>query len=359
MKHSASDKQQELISLLSEKSLGWLDDAQEQRLQSLMLEFPQVKLIDFELAAADATLSELNDIEPIEGDLYEDLTMDATSYFTDDELKDLVQEHKDKETDIANTQLDDTQPTPYHQPSSGRDDFITEEHILANEELANQTTELRSSPETHSSQHGMTNSASRLIKSDINHDDLDDTKKEHVQLLIEEMHTESEQKTWLRWIIALIVSSIAAYFWISKPDSPSSPTEINNQVEPLVLLSQTAGNITFDWSPSNKNAPLNGELIWDPTAKQGFIKMRNLPLSDDNHRYQLWVVDGERANNTPISAGLFEVKAGQEIIIPIKPSLPIRTLKSAFLSYEISAGATTLQTKNILAKTFIKNKIEN
>jgi anti-sigma-K factor RskA len=75
-----------------------------------------------------------------------------------------------------------------------------------------------------------------------------------------------------------------------------------------------------------------------------------MPVLDaSKETYQLWIVDDERNEKTPVSGGIFNMSGTGEIIIPINAQLRILKPKQFAVSKEKAGGVVVTKPDRIVA----------
>lgn len=120
---------------------------------------------------------------------------------------------------------------------------------------------------------------------------------------------------------------------------------------PAGLLAQDPAAVQLPWKPgpSPNSGTVVGEVVWSQQLQQGVLVFRGLPPCDENHRFQLWIVDGTR-EGAPVDGGLFGIAdAGRETVIPVRAALPIGKPAAFVVTLETKAGAVVSKQEHVVA----------
>ncbi|HMO35735.1 MAG TPA: anti-sigma factor, partial [Gemmatales bacterium] len=118
--------------------------------------------------------------------------------------------------------------------------------------------------------------------------------------------------TWAGWLVAAVL-----LFLVSAPSKTP-------QLSYTQLKERGALAVQGVKGPHGKDA-LQGEFVWDTNTQQGYMKLTGFDVNDPQvSQYQLWIFDErEFTSTTPIDGGVFNVQNKREVIIPIKPNIPV------------------------------------
>lgn len=79
----------------------------------------------------------------------------------------------------------------------------------------------------------------------------------------------------------------------------------------------------------------SARVLWDPTARKGYLWVRNLPPEAQDKDYQLWALAGQ----TPMSAGVFSVGADGTALVPLDTlALPPEPIGAFAITLEPAGG---------------------
>lgn len=116
-----------------------------------------------------------------------------------------------------------------------------------------------------------------------------------------------------------------------------------------LLASRSAVQMPWKAGPSPLRGQVEGDVVWSADSQQGFLRFRGLPPLDDDHRFQLWIVDGNRSG-APVDGGLFAVAdAAVETIVAIRAALPIGAAKAFVVTVEPRGGVVVSKQEHVVA----------
>lgn len=148
----------------------------------------------------------------------------------------------------------------------------------------------------------------------------------------------------LPWLLA--AATIALLLYPHEP-SPMAPAQARD-----ALLHQPAANwVQWPWQAgaAGRDAQVQGDVVWSVDGDEGYLRLRGLPQLDDAHRYQLWIVDSAR-QGPPVDGGLLRVAAtGDEIVVPVRARLPVRSEAAFVLTIEAADGAVVSAQDRVVA----------
>ena len=92
------------------------------------------------------------------------------------------------------------------------------------------------------------------------------------------------------------------------------------------LISTANDLLQVKWADGPTPIPgAEGDVVWSPSLQQGFMRFRGLTANvPTREQYQLWIFDKNQDEKTPIDGGVFDIGAGQEVIIPIQAKLKVQ-----------------------------------
>jgi hypothetical protein len=94
---------------------------------------------------------------------------------------------------------------------------------------------------------------------------------------------------------------------------------------------------------------VSGDVVWDDASQLGFLTFEGLPPLDDEHRFQLWIVDGQR-QGAPIDGGLFAIgKADEPTVVAITAKLPVGRAAAFVVTVEAKAGVVVSAQEHVVA----------
>lgn len=138
------------------------------------------------------------------------------------------------------------------------------------------------------------------------------------------------------WFIVLFIaalmfalSSLAAYF--SKQQEIS--VEMQGQMAVLVdqkatlLLQPDVINTNWLRTLNTDMKDVQGGVVWSSEKQQGVVYFKNLPQSEKNQQYRLWVYDLSKNADSRVSAAQFKQESNSsddEYLVTIQPELSLK-----------------------------------
>lgn len=140
-----------------------------------------------------------------------------------------------------------------------------------------------------------------------------------------EQRTRPAGRSW-GWLAAAACLALAVWAWWPSQgdlDVLESPAAMRSR-----LLAGADDQITrMPWTATEDAAAseASGDVVWNNAQQEGYMRFQGLPANDTGtYQYQLWIFDAARDDRYPIDGGVFDIPAGaEEVIIPIRPGLPI------------------------------------
>jgi anti-sigma-K factor RskA len=136
-------------------------------------------------------------------------------------------------------------------------------------------------------------------------------------------------------IMAMVMLSIALWLYAHRDDLPD-PDDLRAQVE--------AASDKLEWTFAAKPDPAvregaSGSVLWSTEAQAGVLILDGLePTGSGDTQYQLWIVDNER-EGAPVDGGVFDViEASGEVQIPIDAKLVIGDPAAFLITVERPGG---------------------
>jgi anti-sigma-K factor RskA len=151
---------------------------------------------------------------------------------------------------------------------------------------------------------------------------------------------------WLPWAIAAVCALAAVAGWWPRTVAPISLATQYTQ------LASKPGAVTVKWAPTQDPAAkgMSGEIVWDPSSKSGFVRIRGLAKNDAaSNQYQLWIFDKARGDKSPLGAGLFDVASEGEVIVALNASLPVTQAAMFGLTLENAGGSVVPTLEHLVA----------
>jgi hypothetical protein len=153
---------------------------------------------------------------------------------------------------------------------------------------------------------------------------------------------------WMGWAAAAAAVLLAAIGWLRTP-APTTPPTPEARAQALLADPDT---VRIPWAspgdPAGKQA--TGEVIWNNRLQQGFMRISGLAVNDPSQQqYQLWIIDSGRTDPQPVDGGVFDFAAapGQERVIPIRPTLPVRKPAAFAVTIEQPGGVVVSKQERV------------
>jgi Anti-sigma-K factor rskA len=122
------------------------------------------------------------------------------------------------------------------------------------------------------------------------------------------------------WLAAAACLALAIVGWW--PRIAPAPSYAKQRQEMMVHVPD---RIVIPWNPGPDPTGHNasGDVVWSPSLKKGFIRVRGMAVNDPKReQYQLWV--GDENQPKPIDCGVFNVAdSTSDLILPIHAKLPV------------------------------------
>lgn len=157
--------------------------------------------------------------------------------------------------------------------------------------------------------------------------------------------------TFLLGLAAGVALWLALSSALSSRNQQPTLTEQTVTEQRASLLSTDPKAIRVPWKagPSPKSGTVAGEVVWSQDRQQGFLSFRGLPPLDADHRFQLWIVDGNREGD-PVDGGVFAVAdATAETVVPVHAKLPIGKPAAFVVTVETKHGAVVSKQEHVVA----------
>lgn len=117
----------------------------------------------------------------------------------------------------------------------------------------------------------------------------------------------------------------------------------------LLAMDPKALHVAWKPGPSPKSGTVSGEVVWSQERQQGFLTFKGLPPLDDDHRFQLWIVDGNR-EGAPVDGGVFGLaNANAETVVPVQARLSIGKPAAFVVTVETKAGVVVSKQEHVVA----------
>lgn len=135
------------------------------------------------------------------------------------------------------------------------------------------------------------------------------------------------------------------------PQPPKTPTpELTTAQRREQLIASAPDVIQTNWTSAKDDKRFLGDVVWSNAQQKGYVRLRGMPVLDASREtYQLWIIDDERNEKTPVSGGIFNVSSAGEVIIPINAQLRIIKPKQFAISKEEAGGVVVTKPDRIVA----------
>jgi len=167
---------------------------------------------------------------------------------------------------------------------------------------------------------------------------------------------------WLGWasaVVACIALALNLWFTRVQPDPEivkTPPVETPRLLTTAELrdemLKATTDTIKATWAAGNVKgiAGIVGDIVWSDEKQAGYMTFKNLPANDPNaYTYQLWIMDENQGDTTPIDGGTFDVNANGEVVIPINAKLKAKSPHLFAVTMEKPGGVVVSKREKIVA----------
>ena len=126
------------------------------------------------------------------------------------------------------------------------------------------------------------------------------------------------------WVAAAAAVLLAVTAWFPRGAAAPSAQELYAQ------LAASGSATTLSWNDA-ESAGVRGEIVWDQAAQRGVMRFTGLAANDPSSmQYQLWIFDAGRNTSVDngavynaVDGGVFDVRAGGEVYIPVDAKLPV------------------------------------
>jgi anti-sigma-K factor RskA len=140
----------------------------------------------------------------------------------------------------------------------------------------------------------------------------------------------SRRQVWIPWAIAASLALFCAYAMKDEKDLRRRIKHLRerdffSQIQIVPLDSKL------------ESAPRAGAVVvWDGRKQRGVLRVTGLPPNDDEHDYQLWLIDPRYQN--PVNGGVFHFAASGPATVEFEPATPVREAKGFAVSLERKGG---------------------
>lgn len=145
---------------------------------------------------------------------------------------------------------------------------------------------------------------------------------------------------WAGWVVAAGVLAVL----LLRGGGPDPRLERES-------LLAVADALQLDWTATEDPyaGSVSGDVVWSNERQRGFMRFRDLAQNDPAElQYQLWIFDAARPESPPIDGGLFDVPAGEEVIVPIDAQIPVGSPKLFAVTVEKPGGVVVSAQEHII-----------
>jgi hypothetical protein len=142
---------------------------------------------------------------------------------------------------------------------------------------------------------------------------------------------------WAGWAAA--AACLAAAVWAWRPAPVLTPAERR-----AALLAASPFTPRLKVVPKAA-AAAEGDVVWGMCDQEGFLRVTGLPPNDPAvGQYQAWIYDRGRAG-PPVDGGVFDVRAGGEVVVPIRAKLLVGEPREFAVTFERPGGVVVSELK--------------
>ncbi|MEQ1922734.1 MAG: anti-sigma factor [Pyrinomonadaceae bacterium] len=176
---------------------------------------------------------------------------------------------------------------------------------------------------------------------------------------------ERSSGSWLGWLgwasAALACIALVLNIYFTRVQSPPEiakvpPVETPRALTPTELRDEmvkaATDTIKATWAAGNVKgiAGVVGDIVWSDQKQAGYMTFKNLPVNDTNaYTYQLWIMDENQGDVTPIDGGTFDVNTNGEIVIQINAKLKAKSPHLFAVTMEKPGGVVVSKREKIVA----------
>lgn len=153
-----------------------------------------------------------------------------------------------------------------------------------------------------------------------------------------------EAIAWLAFAATLL---LALRLWLVNGPADSGTKSATSAR--VALLKEAPDLIRIDWSDGKTpfQSKVKGDVVWSNSRQEGYMRFVGMPQNiPTREQYQLWIIDPAR-DDEPIDGGVFDVVAGEEVIVAIDAKL--RVVKPAAFAITVEQpGGVVVSTQERL-----------
>lgn len=104
-------------------------------------------------------------------------------------------------------------------------------------------------------------------------------------------------------------------------------------------------------------AGVSGDVVWSDAAQEGYMRFRGLEPNDPTQaQYQLWVFDPTRPSweERPVDGGVFDVPAGEEVVVPIDAKIPVGRAALFAVTLEAPGGVVVSERERLVVTAAVE-----
>lgn len=168
---------------------------------------------------------------------------------------------------------------------------------------------------------------------------------------------------WLGWAVAAIACVVLVVnLWLTRfqkqPEVVKNPGTTQNPTPELKavqkreqFLASAVDKIQTNWTqPKPTGDEVSGDVVWSNAKQEGYLLLHGLPVNDpDKETYQLWIIDENQDEKTPIDGGIFDVNEKGETIVPINAKLKVKKPKMFAVTVEKPGGVVVSKLGKVVA----------
>ncbi len=155
--------------------------------------------------------------------------------------------------------------------------------------------------------------------------------------------------TWSGWLLA----AAALIGWLVLPGlrtpagPPPEPTVA--QIRDALVSGGSAVQLAWTATEDPAAAGASGEVVWSTAEQAGVMTFSGLEANDPSiSQYQLWIFDATRDDRFPVDGGVFDVVAGQDVLIEIQAKIGVREPSLFAITVEQPGGVVVSDRERIV-----------
>lgn len=145
---------------------------------------------------------------------------------------------------------------------------------------------------------------------------------------------------WAAGWAAAVLLFAALVFSISRSARVPGDRPAISAVAPVIAMRKTEDPLC---------AAASGQIVWDADAQRGRLVVTGLEPNDPSRlQYQLWIFDATRDERFPVDGGLFDVPASGQVVIDVRPPVPVREPALFAVTVEPPGGSVVSDRRIVL-----------